>query len=241
MGDCSKPKENCQDSKKQGIIYKIVNILNGKIYIGKTVQKLNERVKQHLRNKYISGIDGALKKYGLENFKVEVVEKCTIDILDEREKFWIAFYDCKSPNGYNLTDGGEGISNPSQETRKKLSKASKGRPLPESARENLSIVNSGEGNPFFGRHHTEETKNKISNSLKGRTLPKSTCEKMSKSRTGEKNHFYGKHHTGETKAELSKKLTGRQLPEEHKKNISAGLIAYWAKKKAEKALETKKE
>ena len=57
-------------------------------------------------------VDRAIKKYGLENFKAEVIEECkTTDELLEREKYWIAKLNSKYPNGYNLTDGGDGIFN----------------------------------------------------------------------------------------------------------------------------------
>ena len=90
-----------------GVIYKITNKLNGKPYIGQTTQKLKVRFRAHRReNTYIGR---AMLKYGIENFMIEVVEECdTPEQLNEREIFWIAFFNCKRPNGYNLTDGGEG-------------------------------------------------------------------------------------------------------------------------------------
>lgn len=86
------------------IIYKTVNLINGKIYIG-----------QHKRNKphYLgSGVAfrEALKKYGRENFKRETLEKLTQvsqQIIDEREKHWIEFYQSQDVLiGYNITEGG---------------------------------------------------------------------------------------------------------------------------------------
>ncbi|MBQ7704233.1 MAG: GIY-YIG nuclease family protein [Selenomonadaceae bacterium] len=161
MEDFNNLQNDCQESVKMGTIYKYTNLINGKIYIGQTTQKLSRRMSKHRNSKSTSGIDGALKKYGEENFKIEVVEKCPVEQLGEREIYWIAFYDCKSPKGYNLTDGGDGLLNPSQETLERLSKASKGRALSESARENLSVINSGEGNPFYGKKHTAESLAKI--------------------------------------------------------------------------------
>lgn len=87
-------------------IYKIVNKLNNKVYIGQSIEPEN-RWKVH-KKKNLSYIGSALKKYGEENFTFEVIE-WTKD-YNYREKFWIQKYNSLSPNGYNLTPGGEGYS-----------------------------------------------------------------------------------------------------------------------------------
>lgn len=86
------------------IIYKTTNLINGKIYIGKDSK---------LRSTYLgSGIilRRAIAKYGKENFKKEILERCSsIEQLNEKEKYWI--YKLNSNNkdiGYNLTEGGDG-------------------------------------------------------------------------------------------------------------------------------------
>lgn len=85
-------------------IYKIENLLNGKIYIGQT-NRLAIRIKQHQNaNSYIGS---ALRKYGVENFNIIEIEKT--EFYDERERFWIEHYHSNNPNkGYNLTLGGSG-------------------------------------------------------------------------------------------------------------------------------------
>lgn len=115
-----------------GVIYKITCLINGKLYVGQTRQKLSRRITQH---KYDSkkgslGIGAAIRKYGWENFSAEVIESCPVEQLNERELFWIAALNTKASNGYNLTDGGDGGKgfSPSPETRAKLSVALKGRP-----------------------------------------------------------------------------------------------------------------
>lgn len=94
-------------------IYKITNKLNGKIYIGKTEYTIEKRWKEH-----ISKVDAyagkrplysALKKYGIDNFSLEKIEECNSEEVDEKEKYWIEFYDSYE-NGYNATLGGEGVS-----------------------------------------------------------------------------------------------------------------------------------
>lgn len=90
-----------------GIVYKITNKLNGMPYVGKTTRPLEVRFKEH--TKADSYIGNAIRKYGEENFLCEVIEECeTPEQLNEREIFWIAFFKCKQPNGYNQTDGGDG-------------------------------------------------------------------------------------------------------------------------------------
>lgn len=92
-------------------IYKITNRINGKIYIGQSID-IQYRWKQHLKalndNKYSHlKIYQAFKKYGIENFSFEIIEQCTENDLDEREKYWIKYYDSYN-SGYNMTIGGTG-------------------------------------------------------------------------------------------------------------------------------------
>ena len=93
-----------------GFIYKITNKLNNKIYIGQTIKTVNKRFQQHKNNSnkdYFSQIVlyKAFNKYGIENFICETLEEVPNDKLDEREKYWIEFYDSYF-NGYNSTLGG---------------------------------------------------------------------------------------------------------------------------------------
>ncbi len=93
-----------------GYIYKIENNINHKIYIGQTIKFYEERFKQHKINytkEYFSQIVlyQAFKKYGVENFTFSPIEEVDNELLDEREKYWITFYDSYY-NGYNSTLGG---------------------------------------------------------------------------------------------------------------------------------------
>lgn len=90
-------------------IYSITNIQNGKKYIGQT-QDLSNREKVHfvrLKGGYHENrkLQNAVNKYGLENFKFEILERCDVELLDERECYYIDFYDSLN-NGYNLNIGG---------------------------------------------------------------------------------------------------------------------------------------
>lgn len=92
-------------------IYKYTNKIDGKIYIGRSVN-IFRRKWEHLHNPSpYSYFDQVLCKIGEENFDFEIVEECSIEKLEEREKYWIQYYDCCVKNnrekGYNLTYGGE--------------------------------------------------------------------------------------------------------------------------------------
>lgn len=93
-------------------IYKITNIINNKIYIGKTNKTIEERFKEHCkdfqRREYEKRpLYSAMNKYGIKNFKIEKLEECLADEASEREKYWIEYYN-SFKNGYNATRGGDG-------------------------------------------------------------------------------------------------------------------------------------
>lgn len=97
-----------------GYIYKITNKVNGKVYIGQTIHTIEWRWNTHLLSAYNNRMGDhnvlfhrAIRKYGIDAFEVEQIEKCNNSILSEREKYWIKKYDSYA-NGYNLTIGGEG-------------------------------------------------------------------------------------------------------------------------------------
>ena len=96
---------------RTGLIYKFTNKINNKIYIGQTTQTLEQRINKHLQqlddNTYFHR---ALKKYGINNFTVEIIEQnIPLTELDNREIYWIKYYNAyyTSNQGYNLTKGGQ--------------------------------------------------------------------------------------------------------------------------------------
>lgn len=98
----------------RGFIYKITNNVNGKVYIGQTIQTIKERFYQHCAIKCSDSvlnmaIHKAIKKYGKSNFTIEVIEEVDKDSLNDREKFWIEYYNSYN-NGYNSTRGGQDSS-----------------------------------------------------------------------------------------------------------------------------------
>ena len=95
----------------RGFIYKITNKVNGKSYIGQTIQNVKERFYQHCATKCSQAIlnmviHKAITKYGKSNFTIEVIEEVESTNLNDRERYWIRYYDSYN-NGYNSTEGGQ--------------------------------------------------------------------------------------------------------------------------------------
>jgi len=109
-------------------------------------------------------LKAAIAKYGIENFEiVEIYVAFSFEELIRAEKYFIKKFNTVSPNGYNLTLGGEGMS-PSEETRQKISASNKGRRHTEEARKKMSIAKKGKPSINLGKKATEETRLKLSES-----------------------------------------------------------------------------
>ena len=94
-----------------GYIYKIENLINHMLYIGQTTQTIEIRQKEHIeaaKYGHNSVIYRAMRKYGIENFVFTEIEKCDDSDLDDREIYWISYFDTYN-NGYNSTTGGCGV------------------------------------------------------------------------------------------------------------------------------------
>ena len=95
-------------------IYKITNLINNKVYIGQSVN-IEKRIISHKNtgfnpknSSYDYPLYKAIRKYGLENFSFEIIEELNKDLLNDREKYWISYYNSNNKNfGYNQTDGGD--------------------------------------------------------------------------------------------------------------------------------------
>ena len=168
-----------------GVVYLIVNMVNGKRYVGQTIQPLAKRFNAHT---YADSLLGkAIRKYGKENFHCGVIKTCTSKAeLNATEKHFIAALNCKAPYGYNLTDGGDCDYIVSDEARAIMSAKHKGVPKSPGHRAKIKEALSGEKHYFFGKHHTKKTRAKIS-----------------ASQSGEKHYFFGKHHKDESRSKMS--------------------------------------
>lgn len=100
--------------KNIGYIYKITNLVNGKCYIGQTSQNIRKRWRDHINtsneknsNYYNYPLYKAFRKYGINNFKFEIIEECNVNELNEKEIFYIEEFNSYK-DGYNQTLGGGG-------------------------------------------------------------------------------------------------------------------------------------
>ena len=196
-------------NKKVYRIYMITNAINGKQYVGIT-NNLSKRWSKHkIADGKIPALHSAIKKYGKNNFIFShIADAFDFECAKSIEIMLIAEHNTIAPFGYNLTSGGDGTFNPSEELRKKLSDSHK------------------------GKIQSEETKKKRSNSLKlryangmkvpskGKTwkMASDSIEKIKVSKIGFKNPMYGK----------------KQSPELIAKRVAAHAIAI-AKRKAVEA------
>lgn len=88
-------------------IYKITNNINGKIYIGQS-NNIQRRFSEHQNRGATSRIpvDIAIQRYGKENFSFEIIEECSIEQLNQKETYWITYFN-SIENGYNCSVGGD--------------------------------------------------------------------------------------------------------------------------------------
>lgn len=116
-----------------GFIYQIVNNVSKKCYIGQSRQKHeNDRWSQHKHNAFKRestriALYDAMRSYGIEAFEYNILERdIDNDTLNDVERKYILNHNCRVPNGYNITPGGD--HNPhSEETKRKIGEKSKGR------------------------------------------------------------------------------------------------------------------
>ena len=163
------------------IIYKATNTVNNKCYIGQTRGTLDGRIKSHLktsRNTYKKSktvFSKAILKYGIDIFNWEVIcEVETLEELNEKEIYYISFYNTVSPYGYNLTLGGSSFL-ASEELKKKISDKTKEAMCDPCIRNRFLLANSNKVNPSprkdrtfdeeYGKERASKIKKKISESL----------------------------------------------------------------------------
>jgi len=208
-------------------IYGIKNLANGKWYVGQSCD-LTARRRKHLwelrkGNHDNSHLQRACLKHGMDNFEFRMIEEVPENMLDIRERAWIAYYRSTDQTfGYNIESGGNLLKHlsedtllkrknhhPSEETRRRMSEAHSGKNnhwygkhLPAEARKKMSKAKKGPKHPNYGKHHSEETRRKIS-----------------EANSGSKNFQYGKHRPAEIRRKISEARKGMVFSAEHSKHI----------------------
>ena len=176
------------------LIYKITNICNNKIYIGKLSRK------RDFNSYWGSGVllKRSIKKYGIEQFKKEIIEEVSKEEVNKRERYWIKKLRANDIRiGYNLTlggDGGDVFTHKSNDmkstTRKRISKAHKGIKQNKEWVKKRTSKTTGSGNGMYGKKLSMETLKKISQKLKGKKKPESHRIKCRNRMLGKNNSFY---------------------------------------------------
>jgi group I intron endonuclease len=194
-------------------IYCIKNIINNKMYIGSSVN-MAKRFRYHIwrlkNNKHHSFLlQNAWNKYGQNSFVFEVLQETEVDLLIAEEQKWLDEKKTYQPeNGYNISNiAGSPLNLFTEETRKKISLANKGKIVTEETRKKMSQSRSGK--PFSDEH-----KKAISDGKKGKTFSEQHRKNLSKAQTGLTRNF-----TEEHKQKISESRKGLKFSDEHKKNI----------------------
>ena len=201
-------------------IYILTNKFNGKQYIGKDVN-LPRRANDHLKGwaKNCPAIHAAIKKYGADNFSLEIIRYPGIshEALYSIEQWKIRQLTTKAPYGYNLTDGGAGSygREVSIESREKQSKSLTGYKHSPEARANMAKAQKG-------RKHSPEARANMAKAMKGKKRSPEACANISRSKIG--NIPWNKGKTGiyseETLKKISEASKGRIHSKETRKKMS---------------------
>ena len=142
-----------------GYIYLITDTTNNMKYVGQHHYNKEGELDPNYHGSGV--IISRIYKERPETLKEEYIKTCYSDSeMNDDEKYYIKLYKTLWPNGYNLSEGGDG-GIPSDETRKKM-----------------SLAHSGEKNAMFGKTHSEETKRKLSRINKGKPMCEETKRKI---------------------------------------------------------------
>lgn len=197
-------------------VYKVTNILNNKIYIGKANDP-QKRWKNHLytvksgeRKFGFRYLHAAIRKNKKENFLFEVIEVCdSEDLAFEREKYWIQFYNSNDrEKGYNLTSGGEGPSGRKCTEEEKLQKSIY-----------MTEYWKNHPHPALGSSLTEEHKRIISEANRGRIVSEESKLKISEANSGDKNGMANKPYSLEERIKLGIKISEGKKKQNRPKQV----------------------
>jgi group I intron endonuclease len=155
-------------------VYKHTNSINGKAYIGVTKQTMQRRWIQHLASSRFKGRQNyhlhfmrALRKYSKTVWVHEILEENILQKnINNKEIYYIQKYNTFK-QGYNSCSGGISNFKTSVKTRRKISKANKGRKHTKEVCNAAQLRNSGKGNPMYGKKQTQKTKEAVRNRVRG--------------------------------------------------------------------------
>lgn len=210
--------EICDGNRKDKMfscIYLWTNEINGKHYVGQT-QSFYNRMKQYQQGHGTPFIKNAINKYGLDNFSIDILEYCDIEHLDEREQYWIDYYESYNPSkGYNIckyASTTRGYKH-TEEAKKKMSDKAK--------EKDMHLF--GEANGMYGTHHDEDWKKRQSEFMKEMWEDEGYRQYWTDKMSGKNNYFYGKHFYGELNPRWGKHCSeeSKQKAREHNPNSKA--------------------
>lgn len=242
-----------------GLTYKATNTINGKTYVGKTTKTLKYRWKRHIEQP-IRVFGKAIAKYGPDAFVLEILEIIgahTVEhlqlLLNESERKFIANFDCRVPNGYNLTDGGDGAVGykHTSEAHEKMRQAQLGnkkclgRKRPPHEIEAMRQRNLGKK---LSPEHVEkmrqymkgrrirtdytvspETREKIRAAKLGKKLSPEHAAKIGDANRGKKRPGYKAFWSEESRKAVGQRFKGKPLSPEHRQKIKDSLRKRFAR------------
>jgi len=177
-------------NKILGIIYKSTNLINGKCYIGQTIQEFDERKNSHFRDaiRYESHtyFHNAIRKYGIENFKWEVIYECDDPLIlgiMETMKIIVNHSHVSEGLGYNLTWGGEDNPMNYPEIRRRMAdKIKEIWDIPENHKRFCDCMKGKKVDPFTDEHKEKLSIGKMGNKNPNynKKMKKTSLEKRSK-------------------------------------------------------------
>ena len=200
------------DTTKISGVYKIVNKINGKYYVGSSNDIIKTRWKKHRymlrKNKHSNPkLQNAWNKYGEENFEFIIVEKCLINELLVIEQRYLDTAKSYIDSCYNI----EFLAKiPLDKIRRKISCGCKGENnamfgkhhTKESNEKNRKAKLKNPSKFWLDKHRSKETKEKISKCKTGKKMTKEYCQNLSVRMLGNK-HLLGHKHSEETRKKMS--------------------------------------
>lgn len=174
---CTPYEENVKTfENRYGYIYLVTNLVNGKRYVGKTISTVHRRWATHISHAASGSnkmaLHGAIRKYGLNSFVANQVCCAVEKTLCDLERMFIKYFNSRADTGYgyNLTDGGDGMSGhtPSEETRKKMS---------------CALLGNKRG---LGKKMSQDNKDKLIGAIKSKPRTKEHVEKLRQANVGAK-------------------------------------------------------